>query len=121
VRPYPAFLNAQSDRAFVHSGTTIGQSAVKVNKYNAEMMKYYEDHRIFERMTRLKQQSPHMTRKQVRHQLNALDRDMGRAMLHTENQLRIPLHKYVGSPDLHKAGLLLRYWKSCLVDFYHRN
>ena len=43
---------------------------------------------------------------------------MGRAMLHAENQLRIPPRKYAWSPDLRKAGLLFRYWKSCLADFY---
>jgi hypothetical protein len=37
--------------------------------------------------------TPHMTRKQVSSRLNALDRDMGRAMLHAENQLRIPPRK----------------------------
>ena len=93
----------------------------KVKKYNEEMTKYYDDHRIFKRMDRLKQQSPHMTRKQVSSRLNALNRDMGRAMLHAENQLRIPPRKYAWSPDLRKAGLLLRYWKSCLSDFYQES
>ena len=71
------------------------------------MKKYYDDHRIFKRMDRLKQQSPHKTRKQVRSCLNALDQDMGRAMLHAETQLCIPLHKYAWWPELRKAGLLL--------------
>ena len=72
-------------------------------------------------MDRLKQQSPHMTRKQVRSRLNALDWDMGMTMLHADNQLRIPWRKYAWSPDLHKAGLLLRYWKSCQSDFYQES
>jgi hypothetical protein len=53
----------------------------KAEKYNEEMMKYYDDHRIFKRMDWLKKQSPQMTKKQVRSRLNALDRDMGRAMV----------------------------------------
>ena len=50
--------------------------------------------------------------------VNALDRNMGMAMLHAENQLRIPPRKYAWSPELRKAGLLLRSWKSWLSDFY---
>ena len=111
----PSLIESSSTRA-LNSG-----NPAKVDKYNEEMTKYYEDHKIFDRMTRLKQQSTRMSRKQVRRRLNALDRDMGRAMLHAENQLRVPPRKYAWSPELRKAGLLLRYWKSCLADFYQES
>jgi hypothetical protein len=55
----PSLIASSSTQA-LNSG-----NPAKVDKYNKEMTKYYEDHRIFDRMTRLKQQSQHMTRKQV--------------------------------------------------------
>ena len=71
----PSPIVPSSTRALHHSG-----NPAKVEKYNEEMMKYYDEHGIFKRMDRLKKQSPHMTKKQVRSRLNALDQDIGRAM-----------------------------------------
>jgi hypothetical protein len=76
----PSLIASSSTRA-LNSG-----NPAKVDKYNEEMTKYYEDNKIFDRMTRLKQQSPRMSRKKVRRRLNVLDRDMGRAMLDAENR-----------------------------------
>ena len=75
---------------------------------DASVKKYYEDHRIFERMDRLKKQPTRMSTKQVRCRINdAPDRDMGRAMLNAEKQLRPPPRQYAAwSPDLREAGLL---------------
>ena len=82
-------LIAPSSTRALHSG-----NPAKVDEYSAEIMKCYKDHRIFKWMNWLKQQSPHMTRKQVRSQLN----EMCRAILHAENQLHIPPCKYAWSP-----------------------
>jgi hypothetical protein len=39
----------------------------------------------------------------------------------TASEMQIPPRKYAWSPDLRKAGLLLRYWKFCLADFYQES
>ncbi len=99
-------LIERSKTRLLHSG-----NPEQVSTYLEGMRRYYEDHRMVERILQLHATHATMTHLQVRQQLTAWDNDQGRAMKHAELQLSAPARQYQWSPKLRKSGVILRYWK----------
>ena len=82
-----------------------------VDKFNAKMITYYEQHRMVERIDELHAQYKTMSRDEIRTALTSWDNDKGRAMQHAESALARPPKKYKWSPELRNLAFLRLYWK----------
>ena len=91
-------------------GVHIGNPEL-VDQFNEKMMKYYEQHRMVERIDELHEQYKDMSRDEIRTALTSWDNDKGRAMLHAESALARPPKKYKWSPKLRNLAFLRLYWK----------
>ena len=81
-----------------------------VSKYNASMLKYYDQHRMVERIEALFNQRETMSREELRDALIKWDNDQGRAMELSERLLRRPKNKCSWSPILRNSAIIRRYW-----------
>lgn len=82
-----------------------------VATYHKNMLRYYNHHNMVHRINHLHKHHSSMTDDAVRSALETWDRDQGRAMAHSEKQLRHRRGKNHWSPTLRNAGILCRYWR----------
>ena len=99
---------------FIHSG-----NPELVAAYNQTVLKYYEEHRMVDRIDNLFKNFKNMTREAVRAELQKWDNDQGRAMSSGEKILSRPLKKCAWSPVLRNAAVLRLYWKLRLREHTH--
>jgi hypothetical protein len=90
-----------------------------VAQYTQEMLKYYECHSMEQRIDSLRDRFTTMAPHDILQELEAWDRDQGRAMKSAERSLRIPKPLYVWSPQLRNAGIIRRYWRLRLREIKH--
>jgi hypothetical protein len=82
-----------------------------VEKFNATMVKYYQDHNMIDRIVRLQRVYKFLPNQEVQRRLEKWDRDQGRAIQHAENILKKPQPQYPWSPKLRNAGVIKHYWR----------
>jgi hypothetical protein len=82
-----------------------------VSTYNLVLLRYYQDHRMTERIDELYQNFREMTRDDIRTHLISLDKDQGRAMRMGEKKVTKPQKPHQWSPDLRKLAFIRLYWK----------
>ena len=97
---------APAAERFLHSG-----NPELVSKYNQQVLKYYKEHRMVERINTLTTEYRTMSRDDVRTALQKWDEDQGRAMASGEKTLTRPPKKYAWSPVLRNAAIIRLYWK----------
>ena len=111
----PAILLGQSTDpiAIAQHKTRILKSGnpESVEQYNAEMLKYYTEHKMIERMAWITENLETLDNATTRKLIEQWDQDQGRAMQHAEKQLSRTRKPYQWSPELRNAGLLYRYWR----------
>ena len=91
-----------------------------VEQYTKEMLHYYSCHNMVERVEHLYQQFQTMSSEQVKLELEAWDRDQGRAMKKAEKEIQIPKKPYEWSPQLRNAALTRRYWRLRLREVQYQ-
>jgi hypothetical protein len=84
------------------------QSAV--DRYVEAFQSYASDHNLWQRVTDLTAVASSLPLHRCKDTYDALDRDITRAMLHSEKSAKRPTGKYAWLPILREAGLLARYW-----------
>jgi hypothetical protein len=96
---------AASSRGFT------SKNAKKTEVYLNHLEKYFEDHKICSRIDKLVEDTPTLTRTQLKSRYEGIDNDITRAMLSSEWQVR-PSRTFVHewSPELDKAGYCVQYW-----------
>jgi hypothetical protein len=73
--------------------------------------KYFIDHKICERIDKLIEDAPRMTRATLKRWYEGLDTDITRGMLAAESKVRTyRMYEYDWSPELDEAGYHPRYW-----------
>jgi hypothetical protein len=82
--------------------------------------KYYEEHRMLERLEHIRLLHQTYSRDKLRKLLESWDKDQGRAMLHAESTLRKPPQSYQWSPALRNCGILRHYWRLRLREVLHQ-
>ena len=90
-----------------------------VDQYHRDMHKYYESHKMVERIRDLHKNHARLPIHKVRALLNKWDTDQGRSMIAAETALRSPPQPYQWSDKLRTAGLLRRYWRLRLRECHH--
>ena len=90
-----------------------------VSAYNKTVLKYYNDHRMIDRMDDLYKNFASMSREDIRAKLISLDNDQGRVMRLGESQLSKPAKSYSWSPELRNLAYLRLYWKLRLREALH--
>jgi len=82
-----------------------------VTSYIHEMLQYYTSHRMEERITNLHKNFKQMEKEDIKKELEAWDRDPGRAMKKAEKEISKPKQQYAWLPKLRNAAIIRRYWK----------
>ena len=82
-----------------------------VEVYNATVRKYYQDHRMMERINDLYDNFKNMSRSDIRKKLISLDNDQGRAMMLGEKKLSRSEKPFQWSPELRNLAFLRLCWK----------
>jgi hypothetical protein len=90
-----------------------------VEAYHSEMLKYYDDHKMIQRIENLFQNYNNLSRSQIKRRLEEWDQDQGRAMRHAEATISKPSKPYEWSPKFRNSGILYRYWKLRLREVQH--
>ena len=90
-----------------------------VEQYTKEMLRYYSCHHMVDRIDHLYQHFKTMPPEKVKFELEAWDRDQGRAMKKAEREIQIPRKQYEWSPQLRNAALIRRYWRLRLREKQH--
>jgi hypothetical protein len=88
--------------------------------YVAHMKHYYEDHNMRSRLQEIEDHAEQTSYTDLKENLEAWDRDQGRAMKSAEKSLRKRNPKFQWSPELRNAGLKCRYWGICLREEVHQ-
>jgi hypothetical protein len=86
------------------------------NHYLGKLRRLFEAHNIAARTHKLQTTHSRLSEAQFRRIINAIDRDITRAMLNAERSLRRPPQRFQFSPELRNCGLMKRYWSIRLHD-----
>jgi hypothetical protein len=100
-----------SDPVSLSSHGFTSKNDKKVTEYVNSLERYWLDHRIPNRIQCLSLAAPDLTRKTLRLQYDAIDRDITWGMLAAEKTVRHPDRKYQWSKQLDEAGYGVWYWK----------
>jgi hypothetical protein len=95
----------------------VSHPAKKTEVYLNHLDKYFKDHKICSRINKLVEDTPTLTRTQLKSRYEGIDNDITRAMLSSEWKVRPSrtfVHKW--SPELDKAGYCVQYWRVRLSD-----
>ena len=106
------FLSGEKEKIARHAsrGLYTGNPEL-VSTYNSEVLRYYQEHRMTERIEELHLNFREMTRDDIRTQLISLDNDQGRAMRRGEKKVTRPHKPHQWSPDLRNLAFIRLYWK----------
>lgn len=92
-----------------------------VSDYIKEMLHYYECHNMETRIDKLNKNFATMTSQNIKEELEAWERDQGRAMKKAKRStlLKIPTKLYEWSPQLRNAAIVRRYWRLQSREYTH--
>ena len=91
-----------------HARTLKTGNPEMVVKYHQEMLKYYKNHKMEERIETLYKNFRTLHPDILKQQLESWDRDQGRAMKSAEKTLQIPKSQYAWSPALRNVAIIKR-------------